>query len=215
MPWKGWGWFFRANVESILQALWALALSSPLWLAFSGYLPIVGGFMGRRLKFETPVWSLFAAGLVLAALAALLVLIVRRLRNAAEVAAATAAPSPPPPAEIARPAPRKPHQLEMYGLQWEVSPKFGGYVHVENPGGITLKETIRGPFCLTCSRLIQRLGRPSVGYGDTGVYYVEDPCGKCGSRLENDVVGRIPVHKLKMEVFKEAQRLARRGELES
>ncbi len=215
-----WGWLGRKILEGFIYSLWTLIL--PLVVSAilygAGFLPVVGDLLTHpvkiRLAADVPVW-LLASGVVVTAG---LVMFTVRFRRRFRVASPPAEKLAPPPAGAVVPAddtalPKERWKLQMCGLAWEVSrPDLRLYRDVDVPGLTILDDSIKGPFCVSCSRTVIKRVHGSPGYGMAPSDYLEEPCGKCGHSVRDEAPTRNLLT-LKTEVFKEAQRLDRRGEL--
>jgi len=107
----------------------------------------------------------------------------------------------------------KPIVFDFGGFCWEIRPRFfEAYRTVDNPSEQTLDDAIRGPFCPKCSRSLT-IAEPGGWMADHEVFYkIEDPCHRCKRTGPQEILRQFTYFKIKSETYKEAQRLATRGE---
>ena len=171
-------------------------------LYFLTFVPRIGPLL--RIYVCLPVWVLLAVPVV----AGLIAFLYRRARARRRRSGGHSFE------EIVREidAERNPTVFLHLGLRWDLTPQFWRVFRTteglaENQYVNTL---ILGPFCPDCHRNLYAIG-------SGGRSTIENPCGSCQRSLpreDKDGPSDGPsAERVKLEVFKEAQRLARRGEI--
>lgn len=190
-------WFGREVLRIVLEAS---VLAGLAWIGGRAWLP--------ALALPVPAWALvFPVGLTAAAIMAWM----RDRRNAQRALAAERASAQKIRDELATlraaapPSPPQRQRMAMFGVEWELTEMFPTHKNTERVNSGHLEICINGPYC-RCGRLLQQSMNSRM---DTGIACILAHCPSCNAEVPG--LGRAPidVNTAKLEVFREAQRMAR------
>ncbi len=190
----------RNKLADEIVSLVVGALVGTLGPYLASHIPKLGPYLSTRVL--VPIWILVAIGIVGTLLIISVIRVVRRARNAELRTSAAAKPSP------------RLYPFSGFHFNWEIKETFLETCReFDHPSYLTLDGLIKGPLCPNCARALTRVAKSARMNGSQS-FEIENPCPGCGWTHPDQVDGSS-TDPLKLEVYKEVQRLARKGQFPS